>query len=344
MLSIAMLLAIACSAFSCRKNEAATTTPTTINAITVYCSVDETYAKPILQTFTDRTDLELSVQFDTEAGKTTGLVNRIISESKAGRPRADVFWSGEVFNTILLARQGLLAPCTSPSAADIPERYRDPQHRWTGYALRGRVLAFNDEKMGSLPRPKYWSDLAKPEFARHVAIANPLFGTTRGHFAAMFALWGPKQASEFLVGLRAGGAKILDGNSATIRAVAAGDVAMGATDTDDVWAALRGGKIVGFSFLDMGDGEGTLMIPCSVSLVNRGPNPEQGKKLVDYLLSAEVERWLAEGPARHIPVREALRKELGDAFELLPHSQISFDAVADSMDEAMSAVRNLLLP
>ncbi|MCH7995823.1 MAG: ABC transporter substrate-binding protein, partial [Planctomycetes bacterium] len=182
--------------------------------VTVYCSVDESFARGILDGFKATSGVDVAVVFDSEAGKTTGLVNRIRHEADAGRPRADVFWSSELFNTILLARRGLLESYDSPAAADIPERYRDTQHRWTALAVRGRVIAFKSDGNETIALPTAWEDLAKPEFAKATAFPNPLFGTTRGHLAAMFALWGPQRGRSFLTRIRENGVLIVDGNSA----------------------------------------------------------------------------------------------------------------------------------
>lgn len=308
--------------------------------LVVYCSVDEAFARTVLKLFEDRARAELDVVFDSEAGKTTGLVNKIIGESQAGRPRADVFWSSELFNTILLGRRGLLEPYDSPAAADIPARFRDPQHRWTALAARARVLAFNPDQTPATDIPTRWEQLASPKFAKRTAIANPLFGTTRGHVAAMFALWGAKRGREFLTQLRDNGAHIYDSNSATVRAVIAGRAGLGATDTDDVWVAQRSGASLDLAYPNMGDG-GTLLIPCSVAIIKGSTNMQATRNLVDFLVSAEVERMLAESDSRNIPVRDSLRTELG--IEWPPESKVDFNAVADAMDEAVAAVREILI-
>jgi iron(III) transport system substrate-binding protein len=39
-----------------------------------------------------------------------------------------------------------------------------------------------------------------------------------------------------------------------------------------------------------------------LAIIKRGPNPQAAKKLVDYLLSADVEKLLAAGPSGQIPL------------------------------------------
>ena len=48
--------------------------------LVVYVSVDEYVARPILKTFTEQTGIPVHMVGDTEATKTTGLVDRIRSE------------------------------------------------------------------------------------------------------------------------------------------------------------------------------------------------------------------------------------------------------------------------
>jgi iron(III) transport system substrate-binding protein len=305
----------------------------------VYCSVDVEFARMVLARFESQTGVRPEVLTDSEAGKTTGLVNRIVEESAAGRRRADVFWSSELFNTILLARQGLLERYDPASAGDIPERFRDPGRRWTAVSARARVLAFNKNKIAAETIPTRWAELARPEFASRLALANPLFGTTRSHVAAMFAIWGPQRARDYLTELRDHGVVIVDGNSAAVRAVLDGRAVLAATDTDDVWLAQQRDASIDLRYLDMGDG-GTLVIPCSVALI-AGSDSLDARRLVDFLVSSEVERLLAESSSRNVPVRAALRDEL--SLEWPPESRIDFEKAAATMDEAVALAREVLL-
>ena len=73
-------------------------------------------------------------------------------------------------------------------------------------------------------------------------MADPRFGTTGGHLAAMKAYWtsimGAAYYTAFLEGLAANNVRLLpSGNAGVVRAVADGEADLGLTDTDDVWAA-----------------------------------------------------------------------------------------------------------
>jgi iron(III) transport system substrate-binding protein len=50
------------------------------------------------------------------------------------------------------------------------------------------------------------------------------------------------------------------------------------------------------------DGIGVPVMPNMVSLLSGSPHPEEGKRLIDYLLSPEVERKLAASAAVQIPL------------------------------------------
>ncbi len=324
------LAALAVFVSACRDSK-----PT--GTVRLYCSVDEIFGRQVVVEFEKRTGVTVQATYDSEAGKTTGLVSKI--EMEKDRPQADVFWSSELFNTILLARKGLLQPYDSPAAADIPPRYRDPDHRWSAIGLRGRVIAFDPARIPADQVPQRWLDMDDEGVAAKVVYANPLFGTTRGHVAAMVALWGRDETAGFLTGLRERGAKKVDGNSTAVRELLSGRFALAATDTDDVILANRQGAALEMVYPDMGDG-GTLLIPNSIAILNGAKNVEAARKLVDFLVSAHVEEMLARSASQNIPVRTELREKL--ALEMPPETGISYEAVANAMPEAAELVREIL--
>ncbi len=145
-------------------------------------------------------------------------------------------------------------------------------------------------------------DLLDPRFKDRACIANPLFGTTSMHAAALFAVLGEEEATAFFEGFIKNGGKILSSNGEVRRRVANGEFALGITDTDDANVARLEGKPVGIVFPDT-EGIGTLVIPNSAVLIKDGPNPEAGRRFIDYLLRPETEEALAKSEAAQMPLR-----------------------------------------
>ncbi len=258
--------------------------------VVVYTSVDQPYAEPIFEAFEQQTGIRVLAIYDAEAAKTTGLVSRLSTER--ANPQADVFWSSEIAQTLWLQDQGLLAVYQSPMAEGIPAAFRDSQGYWSGLGYRTRVIIVNTTRVAPEDYPQTLADLLDPKWgAGEVGLANPLFGTTATHAAALYASWGPQPALAFFQQLEAQGVRIVDGNSVVRDMVANGDLKLGLTDTDDAEAAIQAGKPVVMIFPDQ-QGEGTLAIPNTVALVAGGPNPTQAQALIDYLLSPEVEAQL----------------------------------------------------
>ena len=276
------------------------------NEVVVYCSLDQVYSEPLFRKFEEKTGIKVRVQYDAEAQKTTGLVNRILAERS--NPQCDVYWNNELMHTLHLASLGALQPYASPSAVPIPAEFKDAGGLWTGFAARARVLLVNTDKVPVDAAPKSIRDLMMPAWKGKIAIARPLFGTTMTHASALFAVWGDEEAEKFFRVLSKNEAVVCEGNAAVMRVVANGDVPCGLTDTDDASVAVKEGKKVAVVYLDQEEGGlGTLVIPNSIMLLAGAPNAENGKKLIDWALSPEVEEALAAGTSVQMPLNPAVK-------------------------------------
>lgn len=271
------------------------------DTVVVYTSLDQPFSEPILKDFEDETGIRIKAVYDVEAAKTTGLVNRLVAEHS--NPQADVFWSSEFAQTILLKGEGILQPYDSPSADNIPQQYRDPENYWTGFAVRARVIIVNTDLVPPEQYPGSIFDLLDPSWgSNEVGIANPLFGTMATHAAALFAVLGDEAAKAFFQGLLDQNVRVVDGNSVVRDMVASGELKVGLTDTDDAHIAVAYGQPVEIIFPDQDD-MGTLLIPNTLAMVEGAPHPEEARLLIDYLLSPEVEAKLAASDSAQIPVR-----------------------------------------
>jgi iron(III) transport system substrate-binding protein len=269
--------------------------------IVVYASVDDIYAQPLFDDFARRTGLRILPVFDTEEAKTLGLVHRLLAERD--HPQCDVFWAGDCVRTALLKREGVLEAFEPRSAADVAPARRDPDHAWTGFAARARVIVYSTKSVKDPPRTL--AALADPKWKGRVTIANPLFGTTANHFAAL----GETEALKLAAALQANGVCVVGGNSHVRDAVAAGRFDVGLADSDDVWIGKERGDAIDLVYPDQ-DGAGTLVIPNSVALIKGAPHAEHARRFIEYVVSAESEAFLAKGPSRQMPVRPSVSGEL----------------------------------
>jgi iron(III) transport system substrate-binding protein len=302
--------------------------------LVVYAALDQEFSEPILDTISQQHNLTVRAAYDVEATKTVGLVNRILAERE--RPRCDVFWNNEILHTLRLAREGLLEPYAPPSASAYPANYRAADATWTGLAARARVLLVNTNLVPSADRPQSVRDLADSRWKGQVGLARPLFGTTATHAAVLFSRWGNETAEAFFQSLKEN-AVILPGNKQVAQAVADGQLAFGLTDTDDAVIELKQGRPVAIVFPDQGvDQEGTLFIPNTIAIVRGGPHPAEARRLVDFLLTREVEERLARGRSAQFPIHSAssLRPEIPGLPDDVRWMDVDFPAAADHWESS----------
>ena len=272
-------------------------------AVTIYVATDRVFSEPILRGYEQKSGVKVNVVYDTEETKSTGLANRLLAEK--GNPQADVFWSNEPVRTLVLKSRGVLTPYKSTGATDLPPELKDPEGYWTGFSARLRVIVYNTSLVKAEDAPRSVLDLADPKWKDQTAIADPRFGTTSFHVAALYAELGDARADEFFKRLKANGVKIVPANSVVCDMVSRGEVKAGLTDTDDVNVAIESKKPVAMVLPDR-DGMGVPVMPNMLSLIAGAPHPEAGRKLIDYLLSEEVERMLARSEAVQIPLHRGV--------------------------------------
>jgi iron(III) transport system substrate-binding protein len=271
--------------------------------VVVYSSVDDVFARPICEQYQKQTGITVKLVPDTEETKSTGLINRLIAEKK--RPQCDVFWSGDPVRAGILKNKGVSAPYESPAAAGLPPEFSDAEHHFTGFSTRARVIIYNSNLVAPGDVPRSVRDLINAKWKGRACMANPLFGTTSMHAVAWFETIGDEDARKFFAALAVHDVRILSSNGEVKRRVAAGDFAFGLTDTDDALGAMAEGKPVNFVLPDQ-DGSGTLLVPNAAVLIAGAPHPAEAKKFIDYLLSAETERALAQSEAAQIPLRAGI--------------------------------------
>ncbi len=330
-----VLAVCAVSLCACRKQSDAA------KEVVLYCSVDQAVAEPIIAQFEKQAGIKVRTRFDTEASKTVGLVQKIRAEKE--NPVADVFWSSEIFYTIRLASEGLLAPYESSVTAGWPATFVDPDKQWYAFGLRGRVIAYNTQKVTDTDAPTCLEDILKSEWKGRVVMARPQFGTTGGDVASWFTLYGPEKAEAMMQGLKDNGVRIVDGNSTAVRMVSTGQVDVCFTDTDDVYAGQRNGWPVKMTMLRRA-GKGTLTIPNTAAVIKGAKHPENAAVLMHFLLGGQAEMMLLQSDSHNWPVVPEKHSEmhLYKDYEISEPLEVDYQSVADNLEDALKKAGEIL--
>ena len=216
------------------------------------------------------------------------VVNRANVEKDS--PKADVIVTLPPF--IQQAQQsGLLQPYQSVNYKNVPAIAKATDGSWATFVNNYFSFAINPEVVKN--EPKTFADLLHPDYSGKVAYSNP---ATAGDGMAVIilttSLMGEDKAFDYLKKLEQSAKFHTKGTgyldvllSRNEIAVANGDLQM---DLDD---AANGGLSLKPIFLaaDAGGHPTTFQLPYAIGLIKNGPNQAEGKKLIDYLMSTEVQ-------------------------------------------------------
>lgn len=329
------------------------------HTVTLATSVDDFIARPIVAEFENQSGVSVSLLTDTEATKTAALLQRVMARRPGdGEPFADVWWSGEAIATVQMAKAGYFVPHApaEPFEDEIvawPETCKHPAGLWHGVGLRARVMAYHTGRVRAQAAPAALRDLLRPEWKDRIGMARPQFGTTRGAWAALVHRFGIEPVGALMAALKDHGLRIYEGNSAVVRGVAHGEITVGLTDTDDVWAGQEKGWPVApaFEATDNDHGSalsprtfpsiGPLLIPCTVGVFSGTRQENHARLLADFLLSARCERMLARSASANRPLRPKLAEQLSIELPRL-RFPAAFNADWSGVGDVLAAADTLL--
>jgi len=246
--------------------------PSNSNVVVVYTSQDEVFAEPILHQFTAQTGIQVKAVYDSEAVKTVGLVNRLLTEKD--RPQCDIFWNNEEFRTRQLAAHGVFRETNA----------------WRPLGYRSRRIVYNTNLLTEAKAPKTFSEATNAAWRGKFGLAYPLFGTTATHFQVLRQRWGDARWQAWCRALVANKPFVVDGNSVVVKMVERGEIWAGFTDSDDIASAQREGFPV--AAMPMLKNDENLIVPNTVGVVRNCPHPASAQRLFDFLTNPAVSQEL----------------------------------------------------
>jgi putative spermidine/putrescine transport system substrate-binding protein len=233
-------------------------------------------------------------------------------------PVADVTYLGVTFG-IQARKEGVVTPYKPAAWNDIPAGLKDADGNW--FTIHSGTLGFmvNVDALKGKPIPKTWADLLKPEYKGLIGYLDPTSafvgyvgavainqarGGTLDNFGPAIDYFKALMKNEPIVPKQTSYARVLSGEIAILLDY----------DFNAYRAKYKDKANVEFVI----PAEGSLVVPYVMSLVNKGPNPVNGKKVLDFVLSDEGQAIWANAYLR--PVRaSAIPKDVQARF--LPASE-----------------------
>ena len=181
----------------------------------------------------------------------------------------------------------LLEPYTPPETDKIDPQF-NANPAWTPYTAVVYVLAVNTSLQPLEGAPKTWAELADPKWKSQIASARADgSGSAMQQLQAVLTIFGDAGWDKY--GEIAKNFVFTDSSGAVPRFVADGETSMGLTLEDNALEYVQGGAPISIVHLS----DGTVATPDGIALVKGGPNPDGGKKFIDWAMSKSTQETLA---------------------------------------------------
>jgi iron(III) transport system substrate-binding protein len=284
-------------------------------SITLYSAQHEQVVNQLVKDFEAQSGISVKVR----TGEGPALAAQLVAEGD--RTPADVYFTENSPELVLLDEKGLLAKVDASTLAAVPARFSAPDGNWAGVLARENTLVYNTGKIQPQQLPPSLLDLAKPEWKGKVGIA-PSDADFLPLVSAVLATKGEAATLAWLKGLKAN-AQIFDDDEGVVAAVNRGAVATGVIN-NYYWARLHaelGDKSTRSALFHFSNGDiGGLINVSGAAVMKASKHNADAQKFVAYLNGERAQSLMAKG---HVSFEYPLHAGVAPDPILKPFDQLS---------------------
>jgi iron(III) transport system substrate-binding protein len=280
--------------------------------VSLYTSLAPTESKPMAEAF----EKKYGIKVDLWRSQSERVVQRVLSEAKAGRHTMDVVaTNGPEMES--LAREKVLTPYHTPHAADLPPP-SIPRHRmWLPDRLQFFVVGYNTNLVKREDLPKSIKGFTDPKWKGKLGVE----AGDAEWMATLVKKWGEAEGMAVFRKLAELQPAVRKGHPLMAQLVAAGEIPVLLTAySANVETLKRKGAPIDYAPID------AVARPQGIGISRNAPHPAAALLFADFVLSAEDGQRLYESMGRP-PVNRKVKSKLSD-FE---HTYLD---VATVLDEA----------
>lgn len=293
--------------------------------VTVYMPSPAGLANKLAADFEAKTGIEVQ----TFQGTTGEILARL--ETEKANPVADVVILASWSDGLSMKESGQLESYTPANSDKMVSGWIDEDSMLFGYSASAVGVIYNTLIYPTLDAD--WAELADPEFRNDIAIPDPeLSGACKDFVAGYVNAYG-WDTFEALAG---NGMVVPGANRAALEAVTTGEVGVLIAGVDyNAYSSMADGEPLSIYYPE----SGTVVNPRPAMIMKSAPDMENAKAFVDYLLSEDAQKMVAE--AYLLPGRTDIQFDNRSTLAEIPQIECDWDAMMDISSSAAARINEL---
>ena len=266
--------------------------------LTVYCSVQEEWCRPMVEAFEKDTGIKVSMTRKS-SGETYAQI-----KAEASNPKGDIWWGGTGDPHMQAAEEGLTEEYKSPNLANLQDwavkQWSQTKGRTVGIYSGALGFAYNTKLISSkgIPEPKCWAALLDPKLKDEVQVADPnSSGTSYTMLATLVQLMGEDKAFDYMKKLHKNINQYTKSGAAPAKATSLGETTVGIAFLHDHVTMI----VEGAPMKAVAPCEGTGYEIGSMSIIKGAKNLDNAKKWYDWALTPKAQAMAANARSYQVP-------------------------------------------